>query len=696
MKYKNSIDHKLRNFLYLLAIITMLVSMTIILVQLKLISDNISKDYAVLYSDQMVEKVNSQMNKEIGLAINSTKNQVIIEWIKDEYNEELKRKAFLEMKNYINSFDDKNIFLVIDKSKNYYNLEGNVSYEEFKAKGVLDEENPEDIWYFTTMNMDQLYDLNVDVDRFINTMRIWINVNIEDENGRIGVIGTGIYINPFLESTYEKYSDKAAETVIINEFGTIQVDKVLENIEENSYVKSHTIEKTIYKFSDDEEFTKSIDEYLLNPKSDIILKLKGSKYNYVAISPIENTNLHAVTFYDSTALFNIYNFLPVILITLIIFTIFAQNINMFIKKVFIDPFQKLNLSIEENGSKANEKIYGIDRNDEFGMLSNNIQNMKNKLDSYSSDLEKEVKLRSNALEKAYKAIKTNEIKLERLFRNIPVGIFSLNSDLDYVEANKYFLEMFGCESFKEFELFYKSSESSIFESENAHKQARDEYSSQGSLDIEVKLKKITGEVFWANLMLYKIYDDFHLFDNIAEGIIVDIQDKKNYELELVNLATTDNLTGLHNRMYFDHLLEYEILRHEREQMPLSMVLLDLDFFKMVNDEWGHDVGDDVLRKTTLTIKNSIRKTDVMARWGGEEFIILLPNTSIEMAEILAENIRIIVENIKHDRVGTVTASFGVAEKKCDESSSTWFKNVDNAMFKAKEQGKNQVVVWRNY
>jgi len=189
------------------------------------------------------------------------------------------------------------------------------------------------------MKMDRLYDLNVDVDRFINTMKIWINVNIEDEDGRLGVIGTGIYIDPFLETAYEKYSDKAAETIIINEFGTIQVDAFLENIDGNTYVKSDDIEKTIYTFSDDKEFRKTIDEYLLNPKVEILLKLKGSNYNYVAISPIASTNWHAVTFYDATALFNIYNFFPVIAMIMIIYAIFALNVNVVIKK-FYNSFPK--------------------------------------------------------------------------------------------------------------------------------------------------------------------------------------------------------------------------------------------------------------------------------------------------------------------------------------------------------------------
>lgn len=694
MNSKHGIDNKLKNFLYLLVIVTIIVSASMVLLQLKFISDKISKDYAVLYSEEMVGKVNSQMSKEIALSVNATQNQAILEWIMDEENLELKEKAFLEIKNYMNSFDNENIFLVIEKSKNYYNLEGDITFEDFTPVGVLDEENPGDIWYFTTLEMNQLYDLNVDVDRFINTMRIWINVNIESEAGRLGVLGTGIYINPFLETAYEKYSDKAAETIIINEFGTIQVDAILENIEENSYIQSSDIEKTIYKFSDDKIFKEAIDSYLENPVEEILLKIEGSSYSYVAISPIINTNWHAVTFYDSSALFNIYNFLPIMVIMLIIFAIFAVNINIFIKRFFIDPFQELNKSIEEKGSVANEMLYGIERDDEFGMLANNIQNMKNKLDSYSNDLENEVKLRSNALEKAYREIKTNEIRLDRLFRNIPVGIFSLNSDLDFMTANEYFLEMFECKTFEEFNVFHNNSESSIFESSAAYNQAINEYYGQGELNIEVKLKKLSGEVFWVNLILYKIDDDFHLSNNIAEGIIVNVQDKKDHELELVKLATTDNLTGLYNRMYFDQLLEYEILRHERDVKPLAIMLLDLDFFKRVNDNWGHDVGDDVLKRTTSIIRNSIRKTDVMARWGGEEFIILLPNTSLEKAKNLAETIRIITENIKHDRVGTVTASFGVAGKNEYESSSTWFKNVDRAMFRAKEQGRNQVVVWQ--
>lgn len=695
MKSKKMIDQKLKNFLYLLVLTTMIVSTSIIVVQLKVISEKISKDYAVLYSEEMVGKVNSQMSKEIGLAVNATQNQIILEWIKDEENLELRKKAFYEIKNYMSTFDDNNIFLVIEKSRNYYNLEGDISFEDFEPIGVVEKNNPGDIWYFTTIKMDQLYDLNVDVDRFINTMRIWINVNIESEDTRLGVIGTGIYIDPFIRTAYEKYSDKAAETIIINEFGTIQVDKQFENIEENSYVKSDDIEKTIYKFSDDAEFKKNIDDYLQNPNAEVLLKLKGSQYSYFAITPIENTNWHAVTFYDSTALFNIYNFIPVIAIMMLIFAIFALNIKFFIKKVFIDPFLELNNSIEEKGALAHEKIFGIDRSDEFGMLSNNIQNMKNRLDSYSDDLENEVKIRSNALEKAYKSIKANEKKLDRLFRNIPVGIFSLNSKLEFIMVNEYLLEMFGCESFEKFEYRYKGSAINIFESKNAYKQALKEYDAQGDLNVELKFVKSNGDIFWANLILYKIYDGYHLSDNIAEGIIVNIQDKKDHELELVKLATTDNLTGLYNRMYFDQLLEYEIHRHEREKKPLTLVLLDLDFFKRVNDNWGHDIGDDVLKLATSTIKNSIRKTDIMARWGGEEFIILLPNTSLDKAISLTENIRIIVEGINHNKVGVVTASFGVASKNKNESLDEWFKNVDNAMFRAKELGRNQVYAWND-
>jgi len=168
---------------------------------------------------------------------------------------------------------------------------------------------------------------------------------------------------------------------------------------------------------------------------------------------------------------------------------------------------------------------------------------------------------------------------------------------------------------------------------------------------------------------------------------------KNEVLEA--LATTDKLTGLSNR----HLLETTILsemdRSLRYSQPLSLVMLDLDHFKRVNDTWGHETGDLVLKTTASRILSSIRGPDSVFRWGGEEFVILLPHTNLEGGCILAEKIRQTIEAEPFPTVGPVTASFGVAEWKPQESREHWFKQVDQALYRAKNGGRNQVVRWNS-
>ncbi len=165
--------------------------------------------------------------------------------------------------------------------------------------------------------------------------------------------------------------------------------------------------------------------------------------------------------------------------------------------------------------------------------------------------------------------------------------------------------------------------------------------------------------------------------------------EKNEELN--ELAITDELTGLYNRHYIDQIIENEMSRSDRYDEPLSMILLDLDFFKRVNDSWGHPIGDEVLRRTAEITKNNIRKSDIMARMGGEEFAIFLPHCTITGALVVAEKIRNLLESTEHPMAGVVTSSFGVAERRKNESFYNWYKRADEALYRAKEGGRNRVI-----
>lgn len=155
-------------------------------------------------------------------------------------------------------------------------------------------------------------------------------------------------------------------------------------------------------------------------------------------------------------------------------------------------------------------------------------------------------------------------------------------------------------------------------------------------------------------------------------------------------AYTDFLTGLRNRRYLELILERELFRLQRYGRPLSLILLDLDGFKAVNDTHGHEVGDRVLQALAQRLEAHLRRSDRAVRLGGEEFALLLPETPLPQALRLAERLRRAVEAMAAPPVARITASFGVAEARPTDTPLTLLRRADEAMYRAKRKRKNRV------
>ncbi len=167
--------------------------------------------------------------------------------------------------------------------------------------------------------------------------------------------------------------------------------------------------------------------------------------------------------------------------------------------------------------------------------------------------------------------------------------------------------------------------------------------------------------------------------------------------ELVNQAAHDGLTGIYNRQYFMKLAEKEILRHNRYGGDLSLIMMDLDHFKQINDTYGHAAGDLVLRTVADIFSNMIRQSDIFARIGGEEFIMLLPETKLESAQVLAERLRNTLDLTLIEYEGQqfyAHASFGISGEGPDEQCSIdeLYRIADRALYRAKSMGGASVCV----
>lgn len=191
-------------------------------------------------------------------------------------------------------------------------------------------------------------------------------------------------------------------------------------------------------------------------------------------------------------------------------------------------------------------------------------------------------------------------------------------------------------------------------------------------------------------MLLLLSDRMRSSDEI---ILKNIRLRKRFERD----AMVDALTGLHNRRWLDLQLPRLINRHVRNEKPLSIIMFDVDCFKRFNDKFGHDAGDEVLVQVARTTMLSLRPTDLCARFGGEEFVIMLADVASDLAWIVAERLRKLMESelvVTDDgrKLPSITISLGIAEARKGDNADSILKRADVAMYKAKENGRNRTCI----
>ncbi|MDY3199560.1 MAG: diguanylate cyclase [Arcobacter sp.] len=208
------------------------------------------------------------------------------------------------------------------------------------------------------------------------------------------------------------------------------------------------------------------------------------------------------------------------------------------------------------------------------------------------------------------------------------------------------------------------------------------------IDRIVKIRNSLNEekIFAINVDYYENKEDYYVFS------LTDITKLKEKSNLLEYQASHDKLTGLFNRNRFDEIYSKEIKRAKRYNNDLSIILFDIDNFKNVNDTYGHQIGDEVLKEIAKLLLNNVRDLDICVRWGGEEFLILLPQTNLDGAKTVAEKIRTaIIKNSLTDKNLQITASFGVLQMIDSDDENSLISKVDKLLYLAKNSGKNIVV-----
>jgi diguanylate cyclase (GGDEF)-like protein/PAS domain S-box-containing protein len=202
---------------------------------------------------------------------------------------------------------------------------------------------------------------------------------------------------------------------------------------------------------------------------------------------------------------------------------------------------------------------------------------------------------------------------------------------------------------------------------------------------EIRNNKKDGGDYWVYMIIEPIVNNFN--EHIGyRAIYQDITDKKLAQ----TLAITDNLTKLYNRAHLENVLKLQMAQANRYNNYMCVVLLDIDFFKNINDNYGHQAGDIVLKEISLVLQNNIRESDTLGRWGGEEFLIITPNITVEQCYLLCEKLRVAIESHIFENLSSVTISIGIAEFILNENSDSFIERADKAMYSSKENGRNQI------
>ena len=301
-----------------------------------------------------------------------------------------------------------------------------------------------------------------------------------------------------------------------------------------------------------------------------------------------------------------------------------------------------------------------------------------------------------ALNELNREIAASESKYRGVFENVNEGIYRCDPDGKFIEVNPAMAAMFG---FADGEAFLESAVNlrGLFYSRAEYDRYRTLLASDGVRRQEVRACGPEGAVLWAEVSASVIPDDDGRGCAGVVGVMADVTERKRMLEEMCRLARTDSLTGLWNRGYFMELAGREVARCRRSGTCLSLLIVDVDYFKAVNDTYGHDMGDRVLVALAETLARSVREVDVVGRLGGEEFVVLLPDAgqveALAVSERMTEAVRGNAAECSGEAV-PVTVSVGLTSLQEDDDLDGLLKFADIALYAAKKKGRDRVEVYR--
>ena len=346
MKFNKStkISTSFRNINIAFFALVFIFMIVIMLIVLGRISNTVSRDYAELYSSRMQGSLNTYFNSEISLVRKAAHSNAIINWMDDEEDPYKTLRAYEEMMATIKALESSNLYVGIERTLHELSVDESSTIEDISAFGQMTPGYFDDAWYFECTASDREYLLNVDVDKIRHRTLVWLNYKVTRDDKIYGVLCTGLEFSSLITRLFEEYESDSVRTLVIDEEGAIQMDSAIDifmnyQIEDVDLVSDHFAGTVIDSMIT--EYLGNINDYFTQLSPTVVVENPGKGFAFATIAPITGTTWSVVTLFDSSQLFSMTEFIPLIAVILVLFALYIIVINFVSKRYVFEPFQQL-------------------------------------------------------------------------------------------------------------------------------------------------------------------------------------------------------------------------------------------------------------------------------------------------------------------------------------------------------------------
>ena len=640
--------------------------------------------------------------QETALATQMAQEPALITMALDDNNLSAREAGLAVLEHYRLKFQDRSYFAAFRKTQHYFYNDADNSRQDNPLAYTLTPQSADDQWFFRAIQLtDHPYQINVNKDAVLGTTKVWINILLKHQGEVIGIIGTGLGLDSFLKQSVD-ISQPGIRNLFIDENLNIQLDRDERRINLASFIKPPSEQENLSFLLSNPEDLDAIKTFTKDLKSANNVQQTKTFWSH----DDSNQRLIGITYLPEIGWFNITLFEPdelvfidplfIVstlsgLILLILFILFRVN-----HALFIQPLVQLTQSVQQfrvdQHHLPNTSVLGYSQ--EMDTLSSEFKSLIEQIKFTQETLEQRIQERTLALQQ-------NEAKLNTILDIIPAFVFIKDPQMRFTYVNKAVQNLFktplrdiiGKTDHSFFnEDFARSAETEDKKVLEQGKESRLEESVLNDAGevvkvlhtVKIPLKHENGEVY------------------ALCGIAWDITEQKQSELASKQLALYDSLTQLPNRRLLMERLQQEQTLGQRKKTYAALLFLDLDNFKPLNDNYGHDIGDQLLLKAAQRLTQAVRETDTVSRFGGDEFIILLSELSTDYNEAMTSTQKIVDKILwQLAEPYDLTLAQSSLQHQCTLSIGiTLFKgqgfnpqqiiqHADQAMYLAKKQGRNR-------